>query len=153
VFETLPSGEEQGRAASDPNDGSYKIVLPRGKNYGFMAKAKGYIAVNENLDLTDMESYQEIERDLYLVPIEVGSVIKLNNIFFERSKAVLLEESYPELRRLLEFMQENPTVVIELGGHTDNQGIARLNFALSEDRVEMVRDYLVGQGVSKKRIE
>ena len=49
IIETLPSGEEQGRAISDPVEGTYKIILPRGSNYGFMAKAKGYIAVNENL--------------------------------------------------------------------------------------------------------
>lgn len=153
VFETLPSGTEQGRAISNPSDGSYKIVLPRGNNYGFMAKAKGYIAVNENLDLTAIESYEEIERDLYLVPIEVGAVVKLNNIFFERSKATLLEESYPELKRLLEFMQENPTVDIELGGHTDNQGLAHLNLALSKSRVETVKAYLINKGISGKRIE
>ena len=104
-------------------------------------------------DLKDISSYEEIEKDLYLVPIEVGSVIKLNNIFFERSKATLLEESFPELKRLLEFMIENPSVEIELGGHTDNQGIAKLNFELSKDRVEMVKEYLVQKGISQKRIE
>lgn len=152
IFETLPSGEEKGRATSSPTDGSYKIVLPRGSNYGFMASATGFVAINENMDLTAIDSYEEIERDLYLVPIEVGAVIKLNNIFFERSKANLLEASFPELRRLLTFMQENPNVNIELGGHTDNQGLAHLNLQLSHERVEKVRDYLVDNGVEKKRL-
>ena len=152
IFETLPSGEEKGRAISSPVDGSYKLVLPRGNNYGFMASARGYVAVNENMDLTAIDRYEEIERDLYLVPIEVGAVIKLNNIFFERSKATLLEESFPELRRLLTLMQENAQVEIELGGHTDNQGIARLNMQLSLERVEKVRDYLIQNGIEKRRL-
>lgn len=152
IFETLPSGEEKGKATSSPVDGTYKIVLPRGSNYGFMASARGYVAVNENIDLTAIDSYEEIERDLYLVPIEVGAIVKLNNIFFERSKATLLEESFPELRRLLALMQENPHVEIELGGHTDNQGIARLNLQLSLERVEKVRDYLVQNNVEKRRL-
>lgn len=152
IFEALPSGEEKGRAISSPVDGSYKLVLPRGNNYGFMARAVGYVAVNENMNLTAIDHYEEIERDLYLVPIEVGAVIKLNNIFFERSKATLLEESFPELRRLLALMQENAQVEIELGGHTDNQGIARLNLQLSLERVEKVRDYLIQNGVEKKRL-
>lgn len=152
VFETLPSGIEQGRATSSPTDGSYKIVLPRGSNYGFMAKARGYMAVNENLDLMTVDSYEEIERDLYLVPIEVGATIKLNNIFFERSQATLLENSYPELQRLLQFMQENSSVDIELGGHSDNQGLAHLNLALSKERVESVKRYLVSKGIGEKRI-
>lgn len=152
IFETLPSGEEQGRAISNPVDGTYKIVLPRGSKYGFMASARGYVAVNENIDLTNIDRYEEIERDLYLVPIEVGATVKLNNIFFERSKATLLEESFPELGRLLALMKENPQVEIELGGHTDNQGIARLNLQLSLERVEKVKDYLVQNGVEKRRL-
>lgn len=152
IFETLPIGDEKGRATSSPVDGSYKLVLPRGHNYGFMASARGYVAINENMNLTTIDSYEEIERDLYLVPIEVGAVVKLNNIFFERSKAHLLEESFPELRRLLTLMLENPQVEIELGGHTDNQGIARLNLQLSLERVEKVRDYLIQNGVEKRRL-
>lgn len=152
VFETLPAGVEKGTAISDPTDGRYKIVLTQGNNYGFMAKAKGFIAVNENLDLSTISTYEEIERDLYLVPIEVGAVIKLNNIFFEQSKAVLLENSYPEIERLVSILKENPTVEIELRGHTDNQGIARLNLALSQDRVDKVKSFLVDKGISAKRI-
>lgn len=153
IFEILPLGEEQGRAISSPEDGTYKIILPMGSNYGFMAKAKGYVAVNENLNLSSVTNYQEIERDLYLVPIEVGAVIKMNNIFFQQSKATLLEESFPELNRLYEFMRENNTVEIELGGHTDNQGLAHLNVKLSKDRVEMVKEFLVNKGISGGRIK
>lgn len=152
IFEILPSGNEEGIATSDPTEGSYKIVLTQGNNYGFMAKAKGYIAINENLDLTSITTYEEIERDLYLVPIEVGAIIKLNNIFFEQSKAVLLENSSPEIERLATILKENPVVEIELGGHTDNQGIPKLNLELSKDRVEMVKSFLVNEGISPKRI-
>lgn len=153
VFETLPSGKNEGVANSNPEDGSYKIVLTQGNNYGFMAKAKGFMAVNENLDLSTINEYTEIERDLYLVPIEVGAVVKLNNIFFQQSKAVLLEDSHPEIERLSAFLYENPTVEIELGGHTDNQGLAKLNLQLSKDRVEMVKSFLVERGIPAKRIE
>src|SRR5690606_2377808 len=146
TFEVLPAGVEQGSAISNPADGSFKIVLPQGTKYGFMAKATGYMAVNENLDLSSVSSYQEIERDLYLVPIEVGSVIKMNNIFFQQSKAELLVESYPELNRLYDFLHENKGVEIELGGHTDNQGLAHLNVNLSRERVEMVKEFLVDKG-------
>lgn len=152
-FETLPSGTNEGEATSDPGDGSYKIILTQGNNYGFMAKAKGFMAINENLDLSNIAEYTEIERDLYLVPIEVGAVVKLNNIFFQQSKAVLLEDSYPEIQRLADFLKENPTVEIELGGHTDNQGLAKLNLQLSKDRVDMVKSFLVERGITSRRIE
>ncbi len=153
IFESLPTGENQGFANSNPDDGRYKIILTRGNNYGFMAKAKGFLAINENLDLSTIDEYTEIERDLYLVPIEVGAVVKMNNIFFEQSKAVLLTDSYPEIERLSDFLRENPSVEIELGGHTDNQGLAKLNLQLSQDRVDMVKSFLVERGIAAKRIE
>ncbi|NJM93586.1 MAG: hypothetical protein HC842_02010 [Cytophagales bacterium] len=114
--EQLPSGKEEGIAHSNPSDGSYTIVLPRGKKYGFMAEAQGYIPVEENVDLSDIQTYREINRTLYLVPLEQGQTVRLNNLFFEQSKAALLPESFPELERLVEIMQQNPKLEIELVG-------------------------------------
>ncbi len=152
-FESLPGGKEEGVATAKPTDGSYKVILPQGKKYGLMAAARGFIAVNENLDFTTVIDYQEINRDLFLVPLEVGQVVKLNNLFFEQSKANLLDDSYPELNRLLNLLKENKTLRIELGGHTDNQGLAHLNMELSLERVETIKNYLVERGIEKNRIE
>ncbi|MBL7873555.1 MAG: OmpA family protein [Cyclobacteriaceae bacterium] len=151
-YEALSSGEEVGIATSNPANGVYKIVLPYGKNYGFHAKASGYISVNENLDLTMTQPHQEINYDLYLVPLEVGQTIKLNNVFFVRGKPQLLTDSYPELDRLYEIMKENTTLEIALAGHTDNQGDQKLNLNLSEQRVLSVKQYLVSKGIGEKRI-
>ncbi len=151
-YEVLPSGEEAGFATSNPANGIYKIILPYGKNYGFHAKATGYISVNENMDLTLAQSHQEINYDLYLVPLEVGQTIKLNNVFFVRGKPQLLTDSYPELDRLYEIMNENTALEIALAGHTDNQGDQKLNLNLSEQRVLSVKKYLVTKGINEKRI-
>jgi OmpA-OmpF porin, OOP family len=151
-YEQLNSGKDQGNARSNSSTGEYKIVLPYGMNYGFHAKAPGYIAVNENLDLTDIKQYQEVQKDLYLIPIEVGQSVSLKNVFFKQGMPILLSESYPELDRLASILQDNPTMEIELSGHTDNQGDANKNLKLSEDRVKIVKDYLVSKGIDSKRI-
>jgi outer membrane protein OmpA-like peptidoglycan-associated protein len=153
VYESLVTGEELGVAQTNPVDGSYTIVLPSGTSYGYMAEADGYIAVNENIDATETTKYTEINRDLYLVPFEVGAKITLNNIFFAQSRSFLRESSYSELNRLVKIMKENPAVAIRLEGHTDNQGDPKLNMQLSIDRVNAVRKYLVDKGIEKKRIE
>jgi outer membrane protein OmpA-like peptidoglycan-associated protein/Tol biopolymer transport system component len=152
IYESLVTGEELGVAQTNPEDGSYTIVLPSGTSYGYMAEADGYIAVDENIDATETTKYTEISRDLLLVPFEVGAKIKLNNIFFAQSKFYLRESSFSELNRLVKIMKDYPSVEIRLEGHTDNQGDPKLNMKLSVDRVNEVKRYLVEHGVEKKRI-
>ena len=59
---------------------------------------------------------------MYLLPIEKGEAIRLNNIFFEFNKADLMSESFNELDRLYEILKDNPKISIEIGGHTDSRG-------------------------------
>jgi outer membrane protein OmpA-like peptidoglycan-associated protein len=151
-YEILSQGGEAGVARSNPTTGEYKIVLNYGSTYGLHAKAKGYISVNENMELAHTGTYQEIEKNLFLVPLTVGQTIKLNNVFFVQSKPGLKQESLPELDRLVTIMKENPTMVIELAGHTDNQGDKKLNLELSQKRVWAVIDYLSTKGISRNRM-
>ena len=153
VYETLPEGKDAGEANSNPQNGEYKIVLPKGGRYAYLAQANGYVAVNQNIDINELKLYTEIHQDLYLVPIEVGQTVQLNNVFFIQSKPELLPSSYPELERMIKFMQANPTVEIELEGHTDNQGDPQKNLILSEERVKVVKNYLTDHGIPATRIE
>lgn len=151
-MKSLPDGEELGVAHSNEETGEYQIVLPRGTNYAVYAQAKGYIAVEENLNVLKITKYEEINKDLYLVPIRVGETIALNNVYFGRSTAELLPDSNPELEELARLLKDNATMKIELGGHTDNQGVADANLELSEKRVNVVKNYLVGKGIESSRI-
>ena len=151
-YEYLTDGVEAGTANSNPKDGSYKIVLPCGKNYGFSAKANGFYSVSENIDLTVNAGYKEIKKDLYLVPIEIGETVILNNIFFDFNKFELKTESYPELNRVVKFLKDYPSVEIELSGHTDNSGPKEYNQVLSEKRALAVAEYFFANGISKDRV-
>jgi OmpA-OmpF porin, OOP family len=151
-YETLIDGRNAGIAQSNPLTGEYKIILPYGKNYGFMAYADKHASVSDNFDLTTVAEYKEITRDLYLVPIEIGTTIRLNNIFFDVAKATLREESYPELERLAGLMTQNKKMQIELSGHTDNVGGADANLKLSQERAKTVTDYLVLLGIKEDRV-
>ncbi len=151
-YEILPGGEEAGIARSEPDNGSYKIVLPYGKFYGIRAMAEGYISVSDNLDLTQIAEYKEIQKDLYLAPIEVGEIVRLNNIFFDYDKTILRPESYPELDRVVSFLKDNSKVEIELSGHTDNRGSDNYNLVLSQNRAKAVVDYIVQHGIDASRL-
>lgn len=151
-YEVLSTGVEAGIANSNPNDGSYKIILPYGKNYGYSAKATGYYSVSENINLEKLSGYKEIERNLYLAPIEIGEVVRLNNVFFDFDKYELKPESFPELDRVVKFLNDYPTLEIELSGHTDNIGSDDYNQKLSENRANAVAEYIYSKGISKNRI-
>ena len=88
-----------------------------------------------------------------LTKVEVGTKVVLRNIFFETGKATLKPESYAELSNVLKFMEDNPSIRLEISGHTDNVGSRRVNQKLSEDRARAVVDYLVSKGIDRSRLE
>lgn len=84
--------------------------------------------------------------------IRVGQTIELKNVFFAFNKWDLLPESYPELNNVAEFLKENPSVEIELAGHTDDIGSDEYNLDLSDKRANSVKTYLTAQGISESRL-
>ena len=151
-FLDINSGHNEGFAMADIS-GKYEIELEPGKSYEYKVKASGYLTLDENVDLLVFEDGQNsMEKDLFLTPLEKGTKVNLSNIRFERGKADLLPESAPALKQLIDFMELNPTIVIELGGHTDNRGNPKANVTLSLRRVKTVEEYLVEKGIHKKRM-
>jgi outer membrane protein OmpA-like peptidoglycan-associated protein len=84
--------------------------------------------------------------------MQVGEKVKLDKVFFKQSVAVLLPESYAQLDTLVMLLKELPTLEIEVQGHTDNQGDPKLNLQLSQQRVTVVKQYLVQKGISEMRL-
>jgi len=154
IYEDLTNGKELGVATPDPITGIYKIVLPYGKNYGITTKIDGYVGTSQNIDLSKlMGKYLEIEgKDMTVKPVEVGVKIEMNNIFFEFGKAELKSESYPELNRIAIFFKSNTKIISEISGHTDNLGTDLINNKLSQERADVVRTYLLTQGVPAERL-
>ncbi|QCK13752.1 OmpA family protein [Mangrovivirga cuniculi] len=152
IYQRLSDGKIIGETLSDPGSGEYEIMLPSGEEYGFLAEAEDYLAMSENLNLSEQETYDEVERDLYLTPIKKGAIITLNNIFFDFDKSTLKPQSKPELDRLVKFMNDNDDVKVQVSGHTDSVGSEQYNMGLSRRRAQAVVDYLTDNGISKDRI-
>jgi OOP family OmpA-OmpF porin len=154
IYETLPDGVEAGNGISNPADGAFKIVLPYDKNYSIRASADKFFAISENLNLDSMvrAGYKEIHKDLYLVPIEIGQVVRLNNVFFDFDKWDLRPESNVELDRVVKLLKENPAIEIELSAHTDSRGSDEYNFKLSDNRAKSCVEYIISKGIPASRI-
>ena len=154
VYETLPEGAVAGNGVSNSGDGAFKIVLPYDKNYLIRATADKFFAQSENLNLDSLvkEGYKEIHKDLFLVPIEIGAIVRLNNVFFDFDKWDLRPESYVELDRVVKLLNENPAIEIEMSAHTDSRGSDDYNVTLSHNRAKSVMDYILSKGIHSSRI-
>ena len=124
IYETIPDYVEAGEGISSPVDGAFKIVLPFDKNYTIRASADKFFAISESfmVDSLIKAGHREIHKDLYLVPIEIGQVVRLNNVFFDFDKWDLRSESFVEMDRVVKLLQENPAIEIEMSAHTDSHG-------------------------------
>lgn len=153
IYEELPSGKQAGIARINPINGDYKIILPYGKKYSYRATAEGFYSVTKFLDVTNLTEYKEIdEQNLFLAPLLVDQVVRINNLFFKGKTAELLPESYIELDRFVEFLKVNKKIKIELGAHTDNQGGLKPNMELSQKRVDVIAAYLRKNKIKEERI-
>ncbi len=137
---------------SDSVTGEYLIVLTQGAEYALYVTKKGYLFTSQNFNYAAVEDFKPIIQDVELEKAKEGSVAILNNIFFEFDKYDLQGKSRTELQEIVRFLNENPTLKVEIGGHTDNVGASDYNLQLSEKRAKSVYDYLLEAGIQKNRL-
>lgn len=132
--------------------GNYLITLPKGKDYAFNVNRKGYLFFSENFPLSQHQGDSAYNIDIPLQAIEANAAIILKNIFFDPNKYELKPESQVELDEIVQLLKDNPTVKIQINGHTDNSGKAADNIGLSENRAKSVTTYLVTKGINAGRL-
>lgn len=138
---------------SDKETGSYSIRLEEKKNYGVEITCQGYMVFLDIINIPPDTDTSEIITNFALQKVKVGEKVILKNIFFELNKATLTPASYEELGTVLKLLESNPTLRIEISGHTDNVGSFEVNQRLSEARAKAVVDYLIGNGIDSDRLE
>ena len=140
-------------ARSDRLKGDFLVCLPSDKDYALNVSCPGYLFYSDHFQLKGVRtSLDPFNLDIPMSPLEAGEKIILRNIFYETDRYVLLEESVVELNKLLEFLKDNPSLAIEIGGHTDNIGSASYNLDLSLRRASEVYSYLIGHGIPEERL-
>ena len=151
----LANGTTVANTSSDGKNGLYIVSLPAGKDYAFHVTANGFLFHSQNVEKNNEngnEQWQPVTVDIALHPIESGERIALRNVFFETGRWEILPESEYELAKVVDLLTKNPTLKIELGGHTDNVGRPEANQRLSEQRAKAVYDYLINKGIPSDRL-
>ena len=149
----LRTGNSIYTSYSDAIDGTFLGTLPKGNQYSLNASKEGYLFYSENFSLEKFIIGKPIELEVPLQKIAVGKKVVLKNIFFDSNKYDLKPASKAELQKLIEFLQENPTVYIEIDGHTDDVGDDQSNLILSQNRSKAVFQYLIEHEINSSRIK
>ncbi len=151
----LPSdGSEADGGIIQSLDGTFAINIPRGIPFEFSASKEGLWG--KSIPISFKRNYyyfREHYMDIYLDPLEKETTIELKPIFFAQSKASILEQSLPEVKRLAELLGQNPNIFIRIEGHTDNKGDAQELIELSELRAKAIKTQLIKEGIADHRIE
>ncbi|MDF1574132.1 MAG: OmpA family protein [Bacteroidales bacterium] len=145
------TGERNAFVISDKT-GSYTVNLPEPKAYAVEINASGYLYFLDILDYSRATGDVKLHQDFFLSRVEVGVKVVLENIYFETGKAILRPESYDALNQVLRFLQNNPSLKLEISGHTDNTGSLRINQKLSKERAGAVVSYLVRNGIPEEML-
>ncbi|MBU8893799.1 MAG: OmpA family protein [Bacteroidales bacterium] len=150
---SLESDEVIMQAESDAVTGEFLICIPSDNDYALNVSKKGYLFYSDNFNLKGVhEIFDPYLKDIALKPIQYGEKIVLKNIFYETDSYELMQKSITELTRLLDFLNNNPTVKIEISGHTDNVGTRDYNIDLSENRAKSVYNFLIKNKIKPERL-
>lgn len=80
-------------------------------------------------------------------------MIELRNVLFKTASATIINTSYAELDILVKYLQNNPSVEIEIAGHTDSVGNENYNLTLSQERANAIGKYLLDKNIEARRIQ
>ncbi|GAB4041177.1 OmpA family protein [Spirosoma jeollabukense] len=150
----LKTNQIVSRVQTDVQTGQYTAVLPSGGEYALYVSTQGYLFKSLSFDFTQKTKGDGMTLSVPLEPVSAGNTANetLNNLFFETGRYDLADKSRTELDRLATFLQANPSVKIEISGHTDDKGDAAANLTLSQKRAQAVVTYLTKAGIQPERI-
>jgi outer membrane protein OmpA-like peptidoglycan-associated protein len=135
------------------SNGKFFVSIELNKNDALQIQKEGYLFYSQNINLKETTTETKpYEIEVLLEPIAANSKITLNNVFFDFDKNELKQESFVELDKLADLLKKNPTVKIEISGHTDNKGDKKYNLTLSQKRAESVVNYLLQKGIAAARL-
>lgn len=146
-YSSIPTGSITGRF----NDSTFSFPIFGTAKYQITAEAQGYNPKTIIINPKDIDADKRILREIRLSP--KGETIILNHLIFAQGKSTIDPQSYNELDEVVQMMKENTKLVIQLEGHTDNQGSPKANLGLSQKRVDAVKKYITSKGVAKDRVK
>mgnify|MGYP000138117078 CR=1 FL=1 len=143
-------------------DGEFSVCLPLGSEYAIHVEKDGFTRGVSKISTVGKTTTQKVDVNVKITPIteniinepiREGSVIVLENIYYDFNKSAIRKGAARELDGLVELMKLYPSMEIEMVAHTDARGTENYNLDLSLKRAESAREYIVRTGISEDRIK
>ena len=141
------------RNSSDSLNGEYLMVLPVSRNLAGYVKKKRYLYSDFHFDSSEGSILKPDTILIELTKVAVGESLILKNIYFEVDSYQIDERSVSEITSVLELLDDNPSIHVEISGHTDHSGSKEYNQTLSEKRAKTIYLELIKKGVDSSRLE
>lgn len=151
VIDTV-KGDTVARFSPNLETGKYSASLPAG-DYKMLFMCDNYRTLEKTVFIpktTEQKSFN-LNANLVLAGFRAQDYYIIRNIYFDYNAYTLNEEGKREVERLYVLMNENPSLYIEVIGHTDARGAAVYNHKLSLQRSRTVINYLIEKGVEPAR--
>lgn len=129
--------------------GKFQILIPEGDVYDIKIQGLGEADDYSSIRIDKQDGIIESEIQIKYDP---GKVFTLNDVHFNSGQASLRADSYQALNDLVEILKIKSTMIIEIGGHTDDIGDKENNMSLSDKRAQSVKNYLIKKGISSTRL-
>jgi outer membrane protein OmpA-like peptidoglycan-associated protein/tetratricopeptide (TPR) repeat protein len=129
---------------------NYKVEL---KRKGYLNKRMEFIfALNDSIKVIELNKYINTGITRPKVGGDIATMIDVNPILFDYGKYYIRKDAAKELNKIADAMKEYPTMLVELGAHTDCRGSTEANSKLSHLRAESSAKYLIKKGIKNNRI-
>lgn len=135
------------------NSGTYKFDLETATVYSLTGEKTNFRSDATAISTFDLRRSTTLQYDLYLEEVEIDKAIRLENIYYDFDKWDIRMDATAALDKLVKIMQDNETIWVELGSHTDSRGNDPYNMILSQKRAESAVAYIISRGINRNRIE
>lgn len=135
------------------NGKPYFFPLNYEKEYRVTGSAEGFLSNSVAFNTKGIEGSDTLWVDIYLKRFILDKVYRLRNIYYDFDKWDLRDLSKKQLDTLYNLMIENPTIIVEIGSHTDIRATEQYNINLSQRRAESCVNYLISRGIQKERLQ
>jgi outer membrane protein OmpA-like peptidoglycan-associated protein len=134
-------------------DGTFSFIIDPNASYTVKVMRPGFLTVSRVITTVGAKPGKQLQiTDLFMDKLKVNQVIDVPNVYYDLGKFSIRADAAVELDKVVDFLQENPTVTIELASHSDSRGDAASNLELSQKRAQAAVDYIVSKGIDANQI-
>jgi len=133
--------------------GELQVVAKEGAELEIRATRVGYFSTSRSKATIKVPKGQKSTLEtLKLLKLAEGGIIALEGIYYDLNKTEIRKDAAKVLDYVYQVLLENPTMVIEMGSHTDARDSDERNMKLSEGRAASAVAYIVAKGIEAVRI-